>query len=68
MLEAPRTPFREKIAYYAFGVAIGFCLLGMIWLNRARMNQQPNQQRQAGPAEATPAPAPAGAPPAAPGP
>ena len=34
------TPLRQKLGYYALGVAVGFCLLGLIWANRARVQRE----------------------------
>ncbi|MBL8757280.1 MAG: hypothetical protein JNK35_02480 [Phycisphaerae bacterium] len=34
------TPLRQKLGYYALGVAVGFCLLSLIWANRARVQRE----------------------------
>lgn len=41
------TPLRQKLGYYALGVAVGFCLLGLIWSNRARVSREREAARAA---------------------
>lgn len=57
------TPLRQKLGYYALGVAVGFCLLSLIWANRARVQREREaaQAARAAPGQ-TPAPAPVPAP------
>jgi len=48
----PSKRFRENIAFYAIGVAIGLTLVGMLMLARQRMAQAPQSAPASAPAQA----------------
>lgn len=61
---AARTPdtgstFRERLMYYAFGVAIGCVMVGMMFSIRAKVARQEQARREAAAAAQSAAPNPA---------
>jgi membrane protease subunit (stomatin/prohibitin family) len=53
----PKAQLRERLGWYAMGVAIGLVMLGLLWQarrNAAQIQQARQQPAQPAPATATP--------------